>query len=62
MLCLQQVRDGWAIFFIFFYMSSLSNVLSFGRHLNMTEIVWLWLLNSNDSCQSLPRTSSLSTG
>ena len=34
-------RDGWAIFFFYmFHLSSLSNVLSFGRRLNMTEILW----------------------
>ena len=49
------------IFYIF-HLSSLSNVLSFGRWLNMTEILWFWLLNSNGSCQLLPGTSSLSTG
>ena len=50
-----------------FYLSSLSNVLSFGRQLNMTEIMWFWLLNPNGSCQvlvnrldglSLPRNSA----
>ena len=46
-----------------FHLSSLSiNVLSFGRRLNMAEILWFRLLNPNDSCQLLPRTSSLSTG
>ena len=49
------------IFYIF-HLSSLSNVLSFGRQLNMTEILWFWLLNPNSICQLLPRTSSLSTG
>ena len=49
------------IFFIF-HISSLSNVLSFGRRLNMTKILWFRLLNLNGSCQLLPRTSSLSTG
>ena len=49
-----------AIFFIFF-MSSFSNVLSFGRLLNMTEILWFRLLKPNGSCQLLPRTSLLST-
>ena len=54
---------GWVgyIFYIF-HLSSLSNVLSFGRWLNMTEILWFQLLNPNGSCQLLPRTSSLSTG
>ena len=31
-------RDGWAIY-IYIYLSSISNVLSFGRRLNMTEIL-----------------------
>ena len=44
--------------FLFF----LPNVLSFGRRLNMTEILWFGLLNPNASCQLLPRTSSLNTG
>ena len=33
-----------------FYPSSFSNVLSFGRWLNMTEILWFWLFNPNGSC------------
>ena len=36
------VRDGWAkccFFFNIFHLSSISNVLSFGRRLNMTEIL-----------------------
>ena len=49
------------IFYIL-HLSSLSNVLSFGRRLNMTEILGFWLLNPNGSCQLLQRTSSLSTG
>ena len=53
-------RVGY-IFYIF-HLSSLSNVLLFGRRLNMTEILWFRLLNPNGSCQLLPRTSSLSTG
>ena len=53
-------RVGY-IFYIF-HLSSISNVLSFGRRLNMTEILWFRLLNPNGSCQLLPRTSSLSTG
>ena len=53
-------RVGY-IFYIF-HLSSLPNVLSFGRRLNMTEILWFRLLNPNGSCQLLPRTSSLSTG
>ena len=48
--------------FSIFHLSSLSNVLTFGRRLNMTEILWFRLLNPNGSCQLLPRTSSLSTG
>ena len=51
-------RVGY-IFYIF-HLSSLSNVLSFGRRLNMTEILWFRLLNPNGGCQLLPRTSSLS--
>ena len=47
------------IFFYTFHLSSLSNVLSFGRRLNMTEIL---LFNANGSCQLLPRTSSIRTG
>ena len=54
-------RVGYILFFIF-HLSSLSNVLSFGRRLNMTEILWFRLLNPNGSCQLLPRTSSFSTG
>ena len=50
------------IFFYIFHLSSLSNVLSFGTRLNMTEILWFRLLNPNGSCQVLPRTSSLITG
>ena len=49
------MRDGWAIFFCKFHLSSLSNVLSFWRQLNMTEILWFRLLNPNSSCQLLPR-------
>ena len=45
------------IFYIFL-LSSLSNALSFGRRLNMTEISWFRLLvRPNGSCQLLPRTS-----
>ena len=51
---------GWVGYI--FHLSSLSNVLSFGRRLNMTEILWFLLLNPKGSCQLLPRTSSLSTG
>ena len=53
---------GGLYYFNVFHLSSLSNVLSFGRRLNMTEILWFQLLNPNGSCQFLPRTSSLSTG
>ena len=53
-------RVGY-IFYIF-HLSSLSNVLTFGRRLTMTEILWFRLLNPNGSCQLLPRTTSLSTG
>ena len=54
---------GWVgyIFYIF-HLSSLSNVLSFGRRLNMTEILLFRLLNPSGSYQLLPRMSSLSTG
>ena len=48
--------------FYIFHLFSLSNVLSFGRWLNMTKILWFRLLNPNDSCQLVPRTSSLTTG
>ena len=48
--------------FYIFHLSSLSNVLSFGRRLNMTEILWFQLLNPNGSCQLLPGKSSLITG
>ena len=51
-------RVGY-IFYIF-HLSFLSNVQSFGRRLNMTEILWFRLLNSNSSCQLLLRMSSLS--
>ena len=53
-------RVGYIFYII--HLSSLSNDLSFGRRLNMTEILWFRLLNPNGSCQLLPRTSSLSTG
>ena len=53
-------RVGYS--FYIFHLFSLSNVLSFGRRLNMTEILWFRLLNAYGSCQLLPRTSSLSTG
>ena len=55
-------RTGGLYFFYIFHLSSLSNVLSFGRWLNMTEVLWFRLLNPNGSCQLLPRTSSLSIG
>ena len=54
-------RVGYVFFYIF-HLSSISNVLSFGRRLNMTEILYFWVLNPNGSCQLLPKTSSLSTG
>ena len=49
-------RVGY-IFYIF-HLSSLSNVLSFGRWLNLTEILWFWLLNKTvvvSYCQGRPR-------
>ena len=48
-------------FLIFIYLPFF-NVLSFGRRLYMTEILWFQLLNPNGSCQLRPRTTSLSTG
>ena len=42
----------------FLYLSSLSNVLSFGRLLNMTELLWFRLLNPTvvvSYCQGRPR-------
>ena len=60
-LAAEKGRVGYIFVFIF-HLSSLSNVLSFGRQLNMTEILWFLLLNSNGSCQLLPRSSSISTG
>ena len=64
LLLLHIVGQGPAVGYIFyiFRLSSLSNVLSFGRRLNITEILWFRLLNPNGNCQLLPRTSSLSTG
>ena len=59
MLAAGAVRVGYIYFF---QLSSLSNVLSFGIQLNMTEILWFRLLNPNGICQLLPRTSSLRTG
>ena len=56
------MTGGLYVFFYVFHLSSLSNVLSFGRQLNMTEILWFWLLNPNGSCQLLQRTSLLITG
>ena len=53
---------GGLLSFYIFYLSSLSNVLPFGRQLNMTKILWFRLLNPNDSCQLQPRASSFSTG
>ena len=41
-----------------FHLSSLSNGLSFGRRLNMTEILWFRLLNPNgvvSYCRGRPR-------
>ena len=35
------------LYFYIFHLSSLSNVLSLGRRLNMTEILWFRLLNPN---------------
>ena len=55
-------KDHRKHIFSIFHLSSLSYVLSFGRRLNMTEILWFRLLNPNGSCQLLPRASSLSTG
>ena len=49
---------GYMLFYIF-HLSSISNVLSFGRRPTMTEILSIRLLNPNGSCQLLPRTSSL---
>ena len=41
---------GWVGYsFYIFHLSSLSNILSFGRRLNMTEILWFRLLNPNSS-------------
>ena len=51
-----------AYMFYSFHLSSFSNVLTFGRRLNMTEILWFRLLNPYVSCQLLPTTFSLSTG
>ena len=48
-------RPSTYMFYIF-HLSSLSNVLSFGKRLNMTEILWFRLLNTIGSCQLLPRT------
>ena len=72
LLLLHMVEQGSAVLaagagqvgyiFYIFHLSSLSNVLSFGRLLNMTEILWLWLLKRNGSCQLLLRTSLLNTG
>ena len=55
-------RVGYNFVLYIFHLSSPSNVLSFVRRLNMTEIFWFRLLNPNGSCQLLPRTSSFSTG
>ena len=48
------VRWMGYIFYIF-HLSALSDVLPFWRRLNMTEILWFWLLNPNGSCQLHPR-------
>ena len=53
---------GQVGYIFFFHLSSISNVLSFGRRLNITEILQFHVLKPNGSCQLLPRTSSLSTG
>ena len=53
---------GGLYFFYIFHLSFLSNDLSFGRLLNLTEILCVRLLNPNGSCQLLLRTSSLSAG
>ena len=42
---------GGLYFFFIFHLSSLSNVLSFGRLLNMTEILLFRLLNPSGSCR-----------
>ena len=55
-------RCGTGGLYFLYFSSTISNVLSFGRRLNMTEILLFRLLNPNGSCQLLPRTSSLSTG
>ena len=57
----ERYRTNGLLVYIF-HLSSLSNVLSFGRLLNMTEILWFQLLNPKGSCQLLLRTSSHSTG
>ena len=49
-------QEGY-IFFLFFI--CLSFLMSYLRRLNMTEILWFWLLNPNSSCQLLPRGLSL---
>ena len=53
-------RLGYIFLHFFIYLPSLMSCL-FGD-VNMTEILWFRLLNPNGSCQSLPRTSSLSIG
>ena len=40
-------RVGYIVYI--FHLSSLSDVLSFGRRLNMTEILWFRLLNPTDT-------------
>ena len=68
LLLLHIVGQGPAVFatgaewvgyiFYIFHLSSLSDVLTFGRRLNMTEILWFRLLNPNGSfnyCRGCPR-------
>ena len=52
MLCLQQVRDGWAVFFIYIYissrlyiLSSFSNAASVGRLLDVLKYCGLGRYN-----------------
>ena len=54
--------DYIAFLFNIFYLSSRSNVISFGRPLNKIEKVWFQLVNSNGTWQLLPGTSSPNTG
>ena len=55
LLCLQQVRDGWAALHYCL-------IFSIQRRLNKIERVWFRLANSNGSWQLLPGTSSPNTG